>query len=414
MEKKFEKIYIIFYLIPLLYTGFMSLMNKKFYGEAKYATLTIDRVEIVFLLFLNIFAFTLMILFYKKTKGNIPHFKRMPLIRFDNQKMSKIILIILIIQIPFTLITGSGVINNTTNNTGILLTLINILNVKSIFYIYFVICREDGSLTKLMIINTSLYVAFQIIQGWTSCIFDLTIIQLFIMAKYGKFKKYKKLFSSPISLYSIFFIVGSFFYKFMSPLKTYIRDGKILNLSYYSITFFEAIQKLFERFTNFSIVLLAYQNSSKISHLIDQQNVEFSEILAFFRPLVPSFLLTNKNFRTLNNLVLNAVYANLTASTGTGFCSLLYAKILFQNNVLVGLVWLLSFVFLFFVTLSIYYAVDNKNHDANILYLMFLVLVVNNGSLEIVFSYGVIGGIYLIVLIYLFGGFKIYKKRRCI
>lgn len=410
-----EKIYLYFYIVPLLIIAIATIINLEYYGEAKYITLGLNRVEIILLFIMSLLCYFFVYILYKKTKYKIPHFKGFPKITFNKRRTNIIVFFILIIQIAYTLFTGNGRVSSMevqVINSNILSSVINLLNIQSFFNIYFIFCREERKLSNnIFWINTLLYSIYQLIQGWTSFIFELGFIQMFLFLK-NRRRNYTKIITSfPVALSTIFFIFGSLIYKIFYPLKNFIRSNQLYDLAAFNISYFDAMQKLIERFCNFPITLLSIQNANKIISLYRVQTTPLIEVVSFFRPLLPGFIFPFKNFRSLNNLVLNSAYINLVSNTGTGFSIVCYVYLLFRADFIAGICWLILFFLLSLLTTSIFYAINNENNDASILYFMFLIAIIQNGSLEINFSYGIIGGIYLYIILYFMGAFKFVKMK---
>lgn len=409
-----EKVYLYFYIVALFIMAIATIVNLQYYGEAKYVALGLNRLEIFMLFLITLLSYIFAYIFFIKTKYRIPHFKNIPKVKFDVIKTNKLVFLILLIQIIYTLITGEGRVSATETQVikgGILSSVFNFLNIKSFFNIYFIFCRPENKYYKYIFwLNTLLYSILQLIQGWTSFIFQLGFIQMFLFIK-NKKKNYTKFLASfPMTLSLVFFLVGSYIYKLIYPLKNFVRYNQTYSISSFNISYFDALQKLIERFCNLPITLLSIQNTDKIISLYRAQETPLIEVISFFRSLLPSFIFPFKNFRTLNNLVLNSAYSNLIASTGTGFSFVCYVYILFRADIVAGIIWVIFFLLLFFSTTSILYAINNEKNDVSILYLMFLVGIMLNGSLEINYSYGIIGGVYLYIILYFLGSFKLLRN----
>jgi hypothetical protein len=188
----------------------------------------------------------------------------------------------------------------------------NMFNIDFLMMIYYLNYRDQ--ITKVYGFLILIFIANQLLHGWTGNIFIFFLFELFILIKKRKYKKYL------IFIPTIFFI-GSFFYQFIYPIKILVRYGYFEMISYG-----EAVIKLFERMSFFSHALVGLQNKDIIKNLYNHYGYNHTEIFGFFRPMVPSFIFKNKDFRSFGNLIMQSVYPDLPNSTSAnmGFFSYFY------------------------------------------------------------------------------------------
>lgn len=195
-------------------------------------------------------------------------------------------------------------------------------------------------------------------------------------------------------------------YWLLIPLREAIRYGG--KMEYYTITFWESMRRLVERLNNFPVYTSAWQNAETIAAFYHKQSILLAEFKSMFAPVVPSFLMPNKDIRVLGNLVQQAMWPTLENGTSTGFGFLMYWYTLLKCDFVDFMVCAITFIIGSIVTCAILKAFDNKDHDMRILWFIYLVSVAGGSSLSQLFGYGYLAALYLVVIMLLCGVIK-YK-----
>lgn len=398
-----EIFYLSIYVISLLIIGIATIVTGETYGEA--TNIHLNGFCIFILLIAYLFTYILFYWFYNKTKNKMPSILGFPRFAVNNKRMHKFYLICLIISFIGTVLFGVGKLGDEVTTS--LSFLFNLIKYYEFFPIYYVAARDKNK--KLYWINILLFCVLRTMQGWTSWILQIAVLELFFRCKEkGWIRKIFKLFRSKI-LAALGIICGAGMYYYVSPLKNMIREGG--NISNYRLSFIESFLALIERFCNFAVYTSAWQNTKEMVKLYKFQNVYLSEFKTLFIPLVPSAIMPNKDIRSLGNIVQWAIWSGLPNNTSTGYGFFMYWYTLFRCSFVDFIVSISVSFFLFLLTCSILKAFDNDEHDMKIVYFMFLLSIVNGSPIVQVFSYGFIGAIYLILFMFLFGVIKLKVKR---
>ncbi len=199
--------------------------------------------------------------------------------------------------------------------------------------------------------------------------------------------------------------MGSIFYQYVYPIKNKIRglDGR-------EITYIEAVVKLTNRMTNFPIAVGTYEKLEEVKDYYLEDNITLKEFQSFFRPISPRTLMENKEFRNLNNNVLQPFYNDITAATSSDIGILMYAISLFHSSPLDAFLWLtISLIMLIFAKIFF----DNIEQERGQFDFVFFLLICSlfyTASLEIVFAYGFFGVLYFIPILLFLGIIRIKKN----
>lgn len=407
MNKGYDvlKIYAKIYIYATLIIGIMTIVNYESYGEAAYLKLQLGRVELMLILILQCISLALVYPIFIKTRRKHLVFKGVPSYKFRVQK-TKIhifVFILLLAQIIFTLRTGNGVVSGTVNSS--ISFLFNIFKIQNFMPIYYIVAREPKK--KNYWINIVLYCIYQTICGWTGFILLVAFYELYLFVKYSKNEKYFRFVYKWSGVAAIgAFSVGAYIYKYAYAIKNTIRYG----YDHLPLSYFEGLEKLVSRLTNFPVSVLAVQNHAEITQLYQNQGVWNWEVLSIFRSLVPGFIMPNKTYRTFSNIVLQSLYSNITNTTSTGYCCWIYWANILEANFFCFILFVFVTVFLFIVSKKLIYAFDDGSGDVDILYFVLLFSLINGGSVESLFAYGYIGLVYLIPIMILLGLIKVEKN----
>lgn len=370
------------------------------YGEA--INVTISTLGIFILLVIYLLTYVMIYQFYKKTKYNMPRIKYFPVFKINRKRMHVFIFICLFICTLGTVCFDIGKVNGTVTITYSVL--FNLIKVNEFFPIYYIIARDEKK--KIYWINIVLYCVMKTLQGWSGWIFIVAILELFLRLKKdrGWLKRIFSIFRTKL-MAGIGIVAGALLYYYASPFKNSVRYG--MNVKYFRLTLWESFTVLIERFCNFGVYTSAWQNVREIIRCYNAQGIFLSEFKTIFTPLLPSFLMTNKDIRGMGNLVQQAMWPTLKNGTSTGYGFLAYWYTLFRCSIIDFIICALMFIFCFLLTCSILKAFDNEDHDIRILYFMLLVSIANGSSLSQLIGYGYIASLYLIVFMFLFGVIKV-------
>lgn len=397
-----EIFYLSIYVISLLIIGLATIITGETYGEA--INVNINSIGISILLLIYLFTYAYFYWFYKKTQNNMISIKGFPKFRVNKRKIHTFYFACLLISYLGTIVYGIGKLEaEVTTNLGFLF---NLIKFNEFFPIYYVIARDKNK--KMYWLNTLFYCILRTTQGWSSWIIQIAVLEMFFRYKdNGWICKIFRIFKSKI-LAVIGIICGTGLYYYVSPLKNAIRSGG--EMSHYRMTLGETFMALIERFCNFAVYTSACQNANKISDMYRLQNINLSEFKTLFIPLVPSFIMKNKDIRSLGNIVQWAMWPSMSNGTSTGYGFFMYWYTLFRCSLVDFMVCITTFFILFILTCTILKGFDNDEHDIKIVYFLFLISIANGSSIVSIFSYGYIGALYLILIMILFGVIKIKRK----
>ncbi len=397
------KIYLKMCIMASLFLGIQTIIKHTYYGEAAALTVKLDTIDLMVILLLHVLP--LLLSFWMFRVVNRLHVTGYPFrhIRFqyDYNRMHLFIMFVTVLQIVYTLKTGHGrVLSVISVNGGKSSIILNLLNVGLFFPIYFVTCKDRK---KLYWVNTILFSIYEILCGWSGFILELSILELYLFIKYNKkSKKFVSFFKYDFSILAGMFLGGGFLYQFMYPLKEFIRNG-YLN----SIKYTEALTRLISRMTGFPLSAAAVQNHEKISELFSNQCRWYYETASIFRSMLPRAVMPYKEFRTLNNIVVQSIYPDLPNTTGSNYGLLIYLFNLMESSLAGFLSWFAVSIVFFAISVWIIRAFDSGDGETDILMFMLLFRILDGGSLESNFGYGYIGMIYFLVIMIILGIIKV-------
>ena len=403
----FVGIYMQFYIIPTIIEGIMCIYTRTAIGDETLGlNLQFNRLQIFLLLLVRI-----AILLLAK-----PIFQLSQSVKLQIDKSHKFksefshnihifIFALFLVQLFATVLFGNGKVSvdgGSTTQHNFITTILSLLKIQCIFPLYYIFARDEKN--KIYWINILMYILIRLTQGWSSVILQVVMFELFyfiMRTKNTKIIRALKYF--PTLFISGLLFAGAFLYKFIWPLKHMIRYGYSVG----TISFFESLEKLVSRLTDFPLSLVAYQNNSKIAALYKSQGIWNAEFLSFFRSLLPRNIMPVKEFRKFGNLVKQSIWLGIGTDTSSGYDPV--ARIInFISSNIVGLILvLLLFILLFWITKTLLASFDNYL-GGQLLLFMFIFDVVNGLDIETLFAYGYIGGIYILIILYIL---KIYRVR---
>lgn len=280
------------------------------------------------------------------------------------------------------------------------------LKISAFMPIYYVVARERK---KIYWVNVILWIAYQLLCGWTSIILQVAFIELFLQLKdkpHGPLVQLGYKLSGLATLVAI--LIGGFIYKYAWVIKNSIRYGFKMD----AISYTEGIGKLLTRFTSFPLAIVSIQQHEIIKQLYQSQNVNLIDIKSISRPLLPSAIMGDKGFRTINNIIIQSMYRDVSNTTSSNYCIWLFWRDLLSSSPMDFFVYIIVVFILLMVSKKIIYMFDNGNGNVDILYFMLIFQFFDGYSAETLFGYGYIGLIYLIPLMMLLGIIKLQSTEK--
>lgn len=407
-----EKLYLLIYIEALLIIGIQTIVNYQSYGEAKMLDLSLSRQTLIILLFVSVVMLVFAYIFYKRTNKKGIVFAHFPKYEFNGSKIHQLIFIFLIIKFIGTFF-NVGVIDATGSNavTTKFSFIFSLITIEQFFPIYYVIARNENK--KLYWINVVLFAVLRTVQGWSGFILQIILFEFYFWEKKNSNRlKNKKVMI--VGVLAIFFAIfgGALLYKWIYPLKNYVRYNGTVSMKYFYLPYGDALNKLVERLTTFPMLTVVVQNLKQIGELYAVQNVSFSEFKSFFRPIIPSFIFRNKSFRSINNIAVQSLNVRISSNTSSELGLVGYMLALAESDLIEFIIYILLLVVLYIFVTSLLKAFDNADNDIRIVYFLFVLKVFTTGSLEACFSNGYIGALYIIIILRLMGGIKRVKANK--
>lgn len=388
--------------------GIMEIVSYSSLGEFVGMNLHLGRMDLVILLFLQVATIALTYPVFIWTKEKRVRLRRGFDFRFEIQpvRMHCFMFLLLCVNILFSLESGNGVLGRTV--TSGFSFLFNIIQVAPLFPIYYVCARNEKK--PVYWLNVILFSIFRFMCGWSGHILMIAFLELFLRIKHGRQNLLVKtmLRFNGILVVSLF-MVGSWLYCLVFPFKFAIRYGAPFS-SVAPLAFSEGIAALLSRLTNFPATVAAAQNHAVMAELYQKQGKLFWEVASVLSPLLPRFLMPNKEYRGLSNIVKWAVYPDLSRDTGTGYNAFVYWVNILEIDLTCFVVAAMVFALLFVLSKNIIFAFDDGSRDVEIIYFTFLVELFSTANLSSVFGYGCLPLVYSIPVMTALGIIKIKWK----
>lgn len=395
-----EKIYLSLYLQVLLITGLIMLFTREYVGELESFRLEISNIELALLLlysFLTIIFSFYIYKFLSRKKYRFRNFK----ISFNKQRFAFFYFVWLLISFIFMKKTGVGVLFSQA--TSPYSPIFSFLNVNALFPIYYFLFRKSGCNRYIFWLTVALFVAYRLFQGWTGIFLLLFSFEIYIFLKSRVLNIYKRLlliFLVPF----LYILIGGMFYKYLYPIKNQIRGFGVIEINYV-----EAVVKLTNRMTNFPIAVGTYEKLEEVKKYYMQDNLLVKEFLVFFRPITPRAIMENKEFRSLNNNVLQPFYHNITSLTSSDIGILMYAISLFYCSPLDGVLWLTTSLAMMILAKIFYENIEQERGQFDFIFFLLIFRFFYTASLEHVFT-DLIGVFYFVPILLFLGIIRIKKS----
>jgi len=397
------KIFISIYVWALTISFIRVVITGSYGGELCTFNVGFGQVELYGLYILNLMSF-LFIYFAYKLASSI-HINAHVKFKINSKLLTHVIFVVCFLHILFVTMTGVGRVGSGNKND--VSFLFNMLDPKYIFPLFYVLVKSDGAYyaktkVKFYAVVVS-YCILKIVQGWSGYLLLIALLEAHFFFKnrqYSKCNEAMIVMVAPL----ILMVAGGLIYKHAYEVKTYIRGAQE------EISYGEGVDKFVNRLTFFPNSLGAIERHSDISNLYTEQGVGFKEVKGIFRPVLPSLIVGDKSYRSINNLSVQAFYPDVTAVTGSDIGLLAYTLVLLNIDVGEWAVWFAITATLTFLYKVFLDALGGK--EFNILMFLLFLKVGYTASLEFVFGYGYLGLLYWIVFSLLSGVMNIQVQRR--
>lgn len=369
---------ILFFIIVHSITAYYLLTDHVYIGEAySVGRVSVDGLVIVLMLLSLVIGY--IIIYRKYVKSDKYLLRRKYVVEINAKRLDWFYTIDLAFNLFlfFRYGVGSAVGAGTSNLTF----LTSIFSARTLFPFYYVIRREK----KLhYIFNILLYASLRLLQGWSSFLLTIAIIEVYFFFK-GKgitgitTKKIILSLITPIGL-----VVGAgWFYSLIYPLKNYIRFDQVV---FQPLSLKDGITAVIDRLSFFSQAIASIQTAGLTKTIYLNDSVTLGEIKGMLRPIVPGALM-DKSFSTLPLCIKQSFvsYRASGTSLNVGIYSYLYN--LAYSDLLSFLVFIIIIALLIYIFKRIIFAIQIEGQHNRIIYFLFMINILHITALEPVFSY---------------------------
>ena len=335
LSLRFILIYCVINFLPYIFSFFWIVLSGEYQSEFREANLRVlmdySNVYLVFILFVFLLL-TTTVVYYNFLQDKKFRFSSNYTIELNRKRLEYYLIIVICLNMLLLFKTGVGKAGEEYKSTT-LSAILALLNFDFFFWIYFINYFHERN--KKFYFVCSIFIVLQLVQGWSSFI----ITFFFVILCQVDTKWQKRL----LLILPFIFLVGGLVYTFIYPLKMLVRFGH-----YYTISYGEGLLYLLERLTKFPNACVAIQNSDKIIDLYGKFNFSNEEVMAFFYPWTPGFLLPYKSQRLFNNLIMLSVYPDYSANVSAGM-GVSYIYMLGKLNWFYPILYVIVYVLYFFV-----------------------------------------------------------------
>ncbi|SDP84667.1 hypothetical protein SAMN04515624_1407 [Eubacterium maltosivorans] len=395
-----ERIVITIYCLCHGILAVFMIQSREYVGEAKsMAILKVSNIVIILNLIIIVVGYILLYCYYLKTKDKKTKFK----VIVEKKKFHIFFLVLLCFSFLFFLLTDVGKAG--TNNRSTFSFLFSMFSIKALFPFYYFLGREKKI---IYVFNIVIFVLYRLLQGWSGFLFDIFIYELFLYCSKHKdkikFKNIKIFFYSFLAL-----LFSGVIYQYIYGLKNYIRY-EVSKINF--LTFRQGLIEITNRLSFFPQATAALQNQEIIKSIyINYSPMPLKEIIAFFRPIMPSFIMTNKIFLSINAIAKQSMVMYPIENTSLNIGIISYAISLFNADLMAGIIWII----LLFVSIKairiIIKSLEEYQGQLDILYFILLINVYNIGSLETVIASNYIPLLFMFPVLWFLKIFKIYRVK---
>jgi len=398
-----EKLYISLNITCLTLVAIYMMVTKEYTSELTHFQINVSSIELALLLMYSIAGFVLVYLFYVLTR-NRKFSSSFSHLRVNSRRLSLVFFALLIAQFIFLIVTGVGRVGSQA--TSPYSPVFSLLNIDGLFGFFYFLARRSHQISRLsywFIVFT--YLIFKILQGWTGVILLISFFEIYFYFESHIFKSWSRI---VIILFVPFLLLlsGGEAYYYIFPYKFEIRG-----LGFSEMSYPESVIKLTNRLTFFPISVGVYERNSEIQNLALQDDSPLRETKGFFRPIAPRSLMANKEFRSLNNLAVQAFYPDVDITTSSDIGFIMYVVTLFSTSIADGITWLILTFYLLIINKIIIDAFEQYRGQLNFLYFLLIVKLYYTASPEVVFAYGSIGMLFLLPLMFVTGAVRFNNLR---
>jgi hypothetical protein len=398
-----EKIYLSFYIQAIIIVASYMIFNGVYTGELHNSLLDTSGGEVFVLMLGSILSFIIAYYLYKVTIRKKIVYKKFTF-KLNLTAFANFYFILLIASFIFMITTGVGVV--LSHATSPYSLIFNFLNVSVIFPIFYFLLRESKEISKkYFFLIVAIFILYKLLQGWSGIILTIFIFELYFFYRNKHISKVKKI-ALIIFLPLLSILIGAKLYQEIYPIKNEIRG-----LGYHQIEYTDGLVKLVNRLTSFPISVGAYSKIDEIGEFYKEEGVFLKESVGTFRPVAPRAVMENKEFRSLNNNVLQPFFYNITTFTSSQIGILMYIANLFNASLIDGLVWIFLSSIMLFIAKFLYDNLSQFRGQLNFLYFMLILKFFVTASPEIVFGYHFFGILYFIPIFFILGILKIKKNK---
>lgn len=380
--------YISIYSIALWVNVIGCMTTGYFSGDLNGIKIELDNSQLLLIAFINqliIFISYPLFKFFTSREITIGNY----FIEINKKRFSIFMLVILVIHIIYFKITGVGLVFG--HATSPYSPLFSLIGPSGIFYFYYLFVRNGGG--RIFALNVVLYSCLELMKGWSSFILILAFFELyFFIERYkdSKFMKMPFLFSLIIPV--LLLVVGAGAYKYVYILKNEVRG---IYLHDKSISYFGALEKLTSRLTYYSASAGIYSRLNTVVNISKKED-EFAEIKGFFRPIVPKFIMPNKDFKVISNTAMLAFFSDYPPNSGIDMGSLMYYWVLYEARPASAIFVAITSIICLIVLICFYRVISNNQESVNFLIFLMIFSMLYTTDLEVIFS-----GLYLKSLLFI-------------
>ena len=326
----------------------------------------------------------------------------------NHTRLVSFFMTVCILQIFFVKYTGVGVVGSDASSAYS--TLFNTINPDYVVLMYYLLLRmlmsqNNRCLIVCFYISIFLYAGLKLMQGWTGFILMIAFVELYTYLKSKKITVCSGVFAT-IFLPLIIILAGGKVYQFAHQVKSEVRGHEE------RINYQQALSKLSERLTFFPNALGAIEKVDVISEYYQNDATSLNEIRGLFRPVTPGFLMTEKDFRPINNYAIKSHFPDLKNNTSSDLGIIAYSYVLFSADPVEWFIWLSLTLGLLAIYKVIFDVVGNGRFDFLIFLLLFKIFY--SSSLEVVFGFGYLGLIYWLIFLILFKILRLKRRDYCL
>lgn len=388
-------------IILCLWISFFQIISKNInVGEFIGFKVSLEVIEVFYIVLITTLLFILFLFIDYLLNRKRVFFSKSFKFHIDNKKLNYAFLFLLISQLAFLALTGVGRL--LSDATHPLSPLFSILSPEAFFPIYYLLCRKTlvGERNCFFFVNVALFSSLKLFQGWSGFILLIFFLEYFYQTKHIKLniKNLSVAFLIPL----LILCLGGVIYTYVYDFKNQVRGTPVD-----SLTYSQGISHLASRLSMLPVAVAAKDREISIVKIFNEESTEFKEIVSLGRPILPRFIMPNKDFLPLGNDVLRAYYSNITNKTSSNVGLYMYLNILYLSDFIQFYIYLLLVVFLIFLAKLFINSIEQFNCQLDFVLFLILINVVDIASLEIVFGYGFFKAISVFVFCWFLGGFKL-------